>query len=204
MSQSTTAPTLGWSSFALGHSAKAKGNSYSTLLNREVVALVREHWSSSIPGDGETDRSRKVLVRVPAEGFFCPPTATLVKGLPVQCEVARRQEGEELHVETFVTPEDAEKFGALVEVPADFVEIVCYSAAALEENDGKRSTECEWEIVCLLCTKGFKSEPMHPLTMARNQLEQAGGTASSYTGQQFAEAIWHWRIRKGVKVRASS
>jgi hypothetical protein len=202
MSQ-TSAPTLGWSSFGLGHSTKAKGNSYSKLSDEDVVALVREHWGSCIPGDGETDRNRKVLVRVPAKDFFCPPTAKLVEGLPVQCEVTRRQDGEELHVETFVTPEDADRCGALVELPADFVEVVCYSAAALEENDGERSTDCEWEIVCLLCTKGYKSEPMHPLTMARNQLEQAGGTSSTYTGKQFAEAIWHWRIRKGVKVRAA-
>jgi hypothetical protein len=203
MPNKNSAPTVDWNDFALGHSTKAKGNSYTTLPNGKVVDLVRENWAKAMPGDGETTRDRKVLVPVPPEGFFCPPTANLVEGLPVRAEVTRRQEGEELHVETFVTPQDAAKFGALVEVPAAFVEVVCYSRAALAENN-EETTSAEWEIICLLCTTGDKTEPMRPLTMARNMLEKPGGTAGQYTGQEFAEAVWHWSTQKGVKVRPAT
>lgn len=193
-------PTLGWSNFARLNSTKAKGNSYSILSEAEVIRLVQEHWDRRKPGAGETDCSRKVLVPVPAEGFFCTPVAKLVMGMPVQAEVVQRQEGEQPHVQHFLTPEDALKFGALVEVRAEFVDIVCYSAEALLENDGERSTDCEWEIVCLLATRGYRLEPLAPLTMARNFLEKPGGTKSVYTAQQFAEAIWHWS-QKGIRVR---
>jgi hypothetical protein len=193
-------PTIGWSNFALKHSKKEMGNSYTTLSNDEVIRLIQERWNNRKPGAGESDCTRKVLVPVPAAGFFCAPVAKLVLGMSVQAEVVQRQEGEEPYVQAFVTPQDAAKCGALVEVPAEFVDIVCYSAEALEENEGERSTDCEWELVTILAMRGYRSEPMMPLAMARNFLEKPGGTKGVYTAQEFAEAIWHW-ANKGIRVR---
>lgn len=197
-------PTLGWTNFALTNSTKAKGNSYTTLSNEEVVERVLAHWDRRTPGDGEGDcLDRKVLVPVDPEGFFLPPVAKLVMGMPVHAEVVKRQDHEDPFVQTFVAPQDAAKFGAEVEVPADFVQIVCYSHEALSENNEKPDTDCDWEIVCLLCSKGYKSEPMLPLAMARNMLEKPGGTKGVYTAQQFAEAIWYWS-QKGIRIREPS
>lgn len=198
----TTIPTIGWSNFARTHHTQDSGNSYTTLSEDEVVQRVLENWDSRKPGTGETGVDRKVLVPIPAADFFCPPKAKLVEGMPVQAEVVVRQAGEDPFIQTFVTPEDARKCGALVEVPANFVEVVVYSADALLENDGERSTDCDWEIVCLLAQQGFKTEPMPPLTMARNQLEKPGGTKGEYTAQQYAEAIWH-HANKGITIRKS-
>lgn len=195
--------TLGWSSFARLNSRWQKGNSYTTLDEAEVVRLVQEHWGQRKPGAGETDCSRKVLVPVPPKGFYIAPVAKLVMGMPVQAEVVQRQEGEAPYVQHFVTPEDALNHGAMLETPAEFVDIVCYSAEALLENDGERSTDCEWEIVTILAMRGLRSEPMPPLTMARNFLEKPGGTKGVYTAQEFAEAIWHWS-NKGIRVREKS
>jgi len=198
-------PTIGWSKFALDHNTKEQGNSYTSLPLRKVCARVQDHWGKRKPGDGETGIDRKVLVPVPAWHFFCPPKANLVPGLPVRAEVVQRQDGEEFHIETFVTPEDAELHGALTfdNQSACSVDIVCYSAEALLENDGKRSTDCDWEIVCLLCKASDEAEPMTPLTMARNQLEKAGGTKSEYTAQEYAESVWFYANR-GVKIRQPS
>jgi hypothetical protein len=68
------------------------------------------------------------------------------------------------------------------------------------ENGGTRTTDDEWEIVCLLASENEK-EPMPPLTMARNYLAMAGGTKSVYTADEFAQAIWHHSTKGRVKVR---
>tara|TARA_Y100000034_G_scaffold135296_1_gene206617 strand:- start:3972 stop:4568 length:597 start_codon:yes stop_codon:yes gene_type:complete len=191
-------PTIGWSDFALKHSTKESGNSYTTLTNDQVLDLVRQHWENAVPGDGETNCSRKILVTVKPNDFFLPPKVKLVEGLPVQAEVVKRQEHEDPYIETFVTPEDAAEFG-YTGLAATIVKIVLYSAEALSENDGERSTGCEWEIVCILCSADGL-EPMHPLTMARNYLEKEGGTKSTYSAREFAEAVYFYSNR-GVRVR---
>jgi hypothetical protein len=192
---------IGWSDFALKHSARGTGNSYTSLEPNEVAEIVDACWNFKEPGDGETDCSRKVLVTIPAKGFFLPPKVKLADGLPVQAEVVKRQAHEDPYIETFVTPEDAAQFG-FVETPAVNVKVVLYSAEALTENNEERSTECDWEIVCILCDSG-EQEPMAPLTMARNFLEKEGGTKSVYTAQEFAEAIYS-NSNRGVRVRPCS
>ncbi len=199
-------PTVGWSNFALKNSVRGTGQSYSILSPALVVNLVRELWSQRTPGDGEGARlDRKVLVPVSCGGtplFFCPPRVKLVVGMPVQAQVAVRpgQEntGEKPHVETWINAKDAENYD-LIETPAKLVNVVCYSAAALLENGGERSTDCDWEIVTILATSG-EIEPMHPLTMARNFLGLAGGTSSTYTAEEFATAI-AFHANTGLKVR---
>lgn len=196
-----TKPTIAWSNFARNRHTANSGFSYTTLNRSDVVDRILANWDRRKPGDGEGNNiDRKVLVPVEADGFFCPPRAKLVDGLPVRAEVVRRQAHEEPFVEHFVTLADARQFGAAEEIPARFVEIVVYSADALLENDGERSSDADWEIVCILAQTGFKTEPMPPLTMARNQLEKPGGTAGHYTSEQYAEAIWH-HANKGIMIR---
>ena len=197
----STKPTIAWSNFARGHNTKARGNSYTTLSELRVITSILANWDQRKPGGGEEGLDRKVLVPVDPEGFFCPAKAKLVMGMPVQAEVVKRQEHEEPYVETFVTPEDAARFGAELETPATFVEIVVYSADALLENDGERSSDAEWEIVCILAQTGDETEPMPPLTMARNQLEKPGGTAGHYTSEEYAESIW-FHANKGITIRS--
>ena len=191
---------LGWSAFGLKNNARESGNSYCTKTPEDVVALVLKNWSKAVPGQGETGLDRKILVPVDPEQFFCPPRANLVKGMEVKAEVKFRQDGEDPYLETFVEEAEATRHNALVRVPAKRVDIVCYSAEALLENGGTRSTDCDWEIVCLLASSGEK-EPMLPLAMARNYLEMPGGTKGEYSAQEFAEAIYFHSSKKGVRVR---
>lgn len=198
-------PTIGWSDFALKNSVKSKGRSYTMLDPNKVIERLKESWWVQEPGDGETDCTRKILVSVAPEEFFLPPKAKLVEGMPVQAEVVKRegQTNEDPYIEIFVTPEDAAKFG-YVEQPAKSVKIVLYSAKALTENNEERSTDCEWEIIAILCSENDgETEPMAPLTMARNFLEKEGGTKSVYTAQEFAEAIYR-KSNSGVRVRPHS
>lgn len=193
-----TTPTLGMSDFARDRHRPGGGNSYCVLEEPALLALVWAHWATATPGHGEADLSRKIVISVPSDSFrtsFVP----LQLGLPLQAEVVQRQEGEDLYVESFLPAYKAQQLGLSGEVPT-CVDIVCYSAEALLENNGVRSTDCDWEIVAILA-KFSGEEPMRPLTMARNFLELPGGTKSEYTAREFAEAIMYWSQSKGVKVK---
>lgn len=194
-------PTIGWSDFAKGRNRKGTGYSYSILLDWEITKLVEYAWDKRQPGHGESDTSRKVVVPVGTHGcmgepWFYSPYVLLTEGMDaVQAKVMRRQPGEDIFVRNYISSFDANTFGlALMPEPAKFVSIVCYSAEALLENNGTRSTDCEWEIVTIIASP-VEREPMSPLTMARNQLEKAGGTKGTYTAEQYAESIYYWSQR---------
>jgi hypothetical protein len=191
---------LGWSEFGIKNNARSSGNSYSTLSLSDIVDLVLKNWNKAVPGQGETTLERKFLVPVDPSGFFCPPRANLVEGMKIESVVKTRQAGEDPYIETYVTEDEAIRHNALILCPAKRVDVVCYSAEALLENDGKRSTDCSFEIVCLLASTGEK-EPMLPMPMARNYLEKPGGTFTDYTAREFAESIYYWKSKHGVNVK---
>lgn len=192
--------SIGWSNFALGRHKLGEGLSFFTLTHDEVVKRVKDQWEHRQPGLGETGLDRKVVVPIDPTGFFTSVVA-LRDDLPLQAQVTRRQEGEDLYVEIFVETSDAEKLGITPE-PAKFCSIVCYSVEALLENKGTRTTDDEWEIVAVLASN-VETEPMPPLTMARNFLEKTGGTKSVYTALEFAEAIYANSL-KDVKIKTST
>jgi len=210
-------PTIGINDYYRKHSTFESGNSYTILSERELVLCVQDAWDNRIPGQGETGLSRKVVVPLASKikyskkqddsglcgrmAFYCPPRIPLVAGLPLKAEVKTRQDGEDPYVEVFVTAEDAIKFG-FKDISASHCNVVCYSADALLENDGERSTDCDWEIITIICLNDDNQEPMVPLAMARNFLEKPGGTKGLYSAKEFAEAIYHHSGR-GVRVRKS-
>ena len=199
----STIPTIGWSDFARKQHRPGAGNSFTTLPESNVLDIVRLGWQHRTPGHGEMDLSRKVVVPVEFSflPFFSTPFVDLTPDLPVRARVAQRQQGEDYYIETYVDPSDCAAKGiTLHPKPAKRADIVLYSAEALLENDGTRSTDCEWEIVCILASEHEGQEPMRPLTMARNQLAAPGGTKSNYTPEQFAEAIMYWSAHKGVRI----
>lgn len=196
------APTIGMSQFARERHRPGTGNSYTLMTEEQLIYLVGACWEKRKPGKGETGLDRKVVVPVPWGGFYMP-TIGIQPGLPVRAEVTRRQEGEDYFVETYVSLADVERLGLVMNQP-NHVEIVCYSSEALLENNGTRSTDCDWEIVAILASErreGDEDEPMRPLTMARNFLQKEGGTKSEYTAEEFAKAIYYWSTKGGIKVK---
>lgn len=192
--------SIGWSDFAVQRHTPESGNSYSTMSSAAVVERVKACWHDRFPGQGEINLERKVVVPIRHYlGEFVQPLVNIMEGLPVFAEVIKRQEGEKPFVETYALMKDVKELGIGLIGPI-YVRIVCYSAEALLANGGKRSTDCDWEIVAILASQ-FVEEPMTPLTMARNFLEKEGGTKSDYTAEEFAEAIWHHSINRGIKVR---
>lgn len=200
----TAVPSIGWSQFARDRHKKGMGHSYCEAPTEDVLHLVKINWQYRTPGHGETGLDRKVVVPIKdsmSGCLFFLPTVRLRMGLPVQADVVTRQEGEDPYIETYVDIADAKRLGIEPEV-AETASIVCYSAEALLENGGTRTTEDEWEIVCVLASNDVDEPPMTPLTMARNFLEKTGGTKSVYTAEEFAKAIYYHATRRGVKLKA--
>jgi hypothetical protein len=198
-------PSIGISNFFKRHFDYRTGYSWVTLPPETIQNLIAQNWKYRKPGMGEGDRlDRKVLVPINlrdyAGSFFQQARVKPVLGMPIQAHIVARQEGEDPYVETYVAFEDAVRYG-YQPVEAVRVDIVCYSAEALLENNGTRSTDDEWEAVALLCA-GQDEDLMMPLTMARNHLEKTGGTkpAVPYTSDEWAEAIWQHSINRGIKI----
>ena len=207
-------PTLGMSNFARNQHHISSGNSYTDLPEAQLIQMTADFWKERIPGAGETGLSRKVLVPLgpswsyqndegictinPVDHFFVSPKISLQIGLPVHSKVMQRQIGEAPYLKNYVKREDAVRFGWVPSNPK-FVNIVCYHKEALLENGGERSTDCDWEIVCILASDSEK-EPMQPLAMARNFLEKTGGTFTDYSAKEFAESIWYWSTQSGISV----
>jgi hypothetical protein len=138
-----------------------------------------------VPGDGESDLKRKVVVPIPAENFYCT-SVPLKKDMVLRSEVYS-------HNEHFAIKTVAEAQA----VPAKFVNVVCFSADTVLKSFGERSCNLEWEIIVLLASQA-QHEPMHPLSMARNLLENPGGVESKYTAREFAESVYYWSQRVQV------
>jgi hypothetical protein len=186
---SADGPAVGWSGFAAGRYRPGTSHSHFTGSDEELVELVRAHWSGRRPGEGRDGLDEVVVVPVPPDRFVCG-TVRVDGTTPLHARFVRRQAHEDGYVE--VTAEGPRE-------PARHAAVVLYSAAALLANDGVRSTDCDWEIVCVIASP-VADEPMDPLSMARNMLAEPGGTPCRYTAEQFAEAVWYWRDRAGIHV----
>lgn len=180
---SDTAPSIGWSQFALKRHETPESRVFAGSPD-ELLELVRSHWSARQPGAGRDGLDQVVVVPVPPARFI-GTTVPVTAATPLVAELHRREPHEEPVIRVLAQGEPE---------PARFASVVLYSAATLLENGGTRSTDAEWEVVALR-VGADPHEPMHPVTMARNFLEKAGGTYAPYTAQQFAEAVWYWSTR---------
>jgi hypothetical protein len=180
----TPVPTLAWSDFARERHLPGGRHTWFDGTEDELLDLVRAAWPERRPGAGRDDLTQVVVVPVPAQGFHAT-TVTVDEHTPLRAILDRRRPHEEPFIRVTADAEPA---------PPRHAAVVLYSADTLAENDGARSSDAAWEVVCLLAGPE-PEEPMDPVTMARNFLEQPGGTFAPYTARQFAEAIWYWSRR---------
>jgi hypothetical protein len=92
----------------------------------------------------------------------------------------QRQDGEESHIGVVAKGD---------KMPAKSVTLIFYSREALDEEvdiDG------DYFLVSINASPFNEDFPMHPVTMARNQMDKEGGTKRDYTPQEWAEAVWFW------------
>jgi len=175
---------LGWSTFAADRHLPGGKHTWYEGTHEELLDLVRKGWPQRKPGAGREDLNQVVVVPVEPQGFV-GNTIQVDENTVLQAHLDRRQKGEDAFIRvTALGPRQKSAFAS----------VVLYSAETLTENDGTRSGDFDWEVVCLLAGAA-ETEPMDPLTMARNMLEKPGGTYAPYSAWEFAEAIYFWSCR---------
>ncbi len=183
---------LGWSTFAADRHLPGGKHTWYEGTHEELLDLVRKGWPQRKPGAGREDLTQVVVVPVEPH-CFVGNTIQVDENTILQAHLDRRQKGEDAFIRvTALGPRQKSAFAS----------VVLYSAETLTENDGARSGDFDWEVVCLLAGAA-ETEPMDPLTMARNMLEKPGGTHAPYSAREFAEAIYFWSCRATAHVEKS-
>jgi len=180
--------TIGWSDFAEKRHKKVRGYSYFEGSDEDLFQRIRDAWDKRVAGHGTNDPDKVSVVPLNPQGFRCG-TIHVDDAFDLVATIESRREGEDKHI---VVRAD----GRCEE--AKFVNVVLYSKEELESTGEDRSGDYDWEIVCIIASQ-VEDEPMHPLTMARNQLNQIGGSPRHYTSEQWAESVWYWAQRVKAK-----
>lgn len=147
----------------------------------EVEVLTETHFDKAEPGY----RDGVILVPIPADKVMSG-VVEVTEGMPLVTSFIRRRPDEEPFIEA-VAPGQPK-------LPAKTAKIVLYRHDVLEEGN-EASCDAEWEIVSLNASPVEGEMPMHPITMMRNMMVRPGGTAATYTAEQFCEAIHFWSTR---------
>jgi hypothetical protein len=185
--------TIAWSSFALGRHKPGTGYSFFNgtwghhegPVEEELLCLVRRYFDDRRPARGSSDINAVCEVPIPYPEPFVCSTINVAFASNITAEVCRRQPHEDPYVRLIADGPP---------VDCKFASVILYSAAELLKNGGTRSSDADWEIVCVIASD-IENEPMNPLAMARNQLGMPGGTPREYTSQEWAEAVYYWSQR---------
>lgn len=170
------------SPFAKTFNTKQGDNSYYEGTWEQLTELVKENWNNQEPGTGSVGGDT-ILVNIPnTEGFYSPIAKITDNNRHlIQEETSPRREGEKPVTSRFIIGEKTK---------ADYVKVVLYRADVLAK-DNDRSSDAEWEIICILA-QPYEKVPMHPHTMERNNNHDPGGTYREYTDEEWEEARSFW------------
>ena len=162
------------------------GKTYSTLLTFEQIAA---HASEQLNKGNFKQGYRDGVIIVNADPdytqqFKCP-FVKINKDTKLKAEFVCRRENEEPYIQV-----RALNGNPLI---AGKVEFVLYRHDVLAENN-EHSTDDEWELISIHAfPEGIEKLPMGPVTMMRNQLELKGGTAGTYSSDEWANAVNFWQ-----------
>ena len=162
------------------------GKTYSPLLSFEKIAA---HASKQLDKGNFKQGYRDGVIIVNADPdytqqFKCP-FVKINKDTKLKAEFVCRRENEEPYIQV-----RALNGNPLI---AGKVEFILYHHDVLAENN-EHSTDAEWELISIhALPEGIEKLPMGPITMMRNQLELKGGTAASYSTEEWAQAVKFWQ-----------
>ena len=162
------------------------GKTFSPDLSFDEIAA---HASKQFEKGCFTQGYRDGIVIVEAEPSFVKnfkcPFVKINEDTKLKTEWVCRRENEESYIQVRALNGEPLK--------ARKVEFILYRHDVLSENN-EQSTGAEWELISIhALPEGIEKLPMGPVTMMRNQLELKGGTAASYSSEEWAEAVKFWQ-----------
>lgn len=169
----------------------------------ELVVLVDRHFDKRLPGD-KPNSVKIVLEGEDARGFFSA-VVECDEETVLESFFARRRGAQPDEQPAITTRAVSGK-----KLPAAVVEIVLYNKAGLSAAErtypaqGQEDpvvVEAEWQIITVNARTTTGAEPLHPLTMARNEAarlalpEGKGGSPATYSADDYRTAILYWSRR---------
>lgn len=172
-----TPPTIGINDFAKRHTKESELSHFEGS-DSVLIELAQTNFAQARDGF----RDGVFLVSVDPQGFFSSIVPITEENADrVLSKFSARRNGEKPYLSHVVSGGS--------KVPARQVDLVLYHKDVL---GGDATTEADWEIVSINADATTEPAPMHPVTMARNFLEQEGGTKGDYSPEEFAKSIDYW------------
>jgi len=165
---------------------KGSGKTYSTAMSFEEIAQhASEQMEKGRFKEGYREGVRIVqMEKQKTEHFFCP-YVRVSEETELEARVVKRRKNENTYIQVRALNGDL--------LPADKVELICYSHDILQENN-EHSTDSKWELISIhAIPEGVSNFPMGPVTMMRNQLNLPGGTDASYDSESWAKSVEFWQ-----------
>lgn len=177
-----TTPTIGINPFVTRQTRDSRFSHYAGSFE-DVIELAKANFENATDGY----RDGVCLVSVAPEAFFSG-VVQITEETQLRATFEARRKGEDPFLNVVAIESD--------KLPAKVVELVLYRRdVLLEDSDDSAPTGCEWELISINARPTEEPEPMHPVAMARNMLGMSGGSAASYTAEEFAKAVVYWSNR---------
>lgn len=178
-------PLIGVSDFVKRQTAASKYDHFAGDWDA-LVQLVESQWVHRQPSP---HNSGVLLVPVPEDEChrFFGSVVPVTESTALTAHFAPRMTGEAGFIQVEVAGGK--------KVPARRAEIILYSHETLDrDGDAPATREADYYIISINAYASAQTEPMSPMTMARNFLGLKGGTRpeTPYTAQEFAESILYW------------
>lgn len=176
---------MGWrivcSEFVKRQTAKS-GFSHFNGSWEELEKIAARYINTGLSSQGYKDGV--LLIRIPEDECykFMSSMVTVNDNTKLKVNFGARQVGEDPYIRVAAKS---------IKHPAKAVELICYRADVLAEDDDRSST-ADWEVIAIKARASLEPEPMDPMTMARNYLHLPGGTKGNFSADQFAESIVYW------------
>ena len=176
--------TVGVSKF-VRRQKKGSGKTFSSLSFNKLAEYSEKELNNNNFKQGYRDGVILIEIEKKLNDFFTCPLIKINKKTKLEAVVKKRRKNENNYISIKALNGKP--------LPIGKVELVLYRSDVLDEGN-ERSTNKNWELISFFgIPKEYKSLPMGPVTMMRNQLIKTGGTKANYSSDDWACSVDFWQ-----------